>query len=360
MPPRKRTTKENKPLPQRWEWHGGKISYQIPPALAGHPAFGGRRRRITLGASLVEAHRRWAEIQAHFDTPVKSGRIPDIAVAYQQQELPTLAAKTQTDYRAALARLTGAFQEFTIHQIEPSHCYAYVDDKLDKVRQARYDIRVLSAVLSWCVMKGWMAANPLVGQLRFKHKRYNPPRRRHYIPDEDLIIFLSVLPRKWQLYVLLKLKTGQSQQTLLTTTPRHITAAGIDFERSKTGASIPMEWDDELHAIVTEIRRLPREVNSFYLFANRWGGCYYDMEKGTASGFQTMWKRWQDKAMAAGMSSRFTEHQLRHKAASDNPLAAASAALGHADEQITKAIYQVQQKRVKPLGISAGVKEKKQ
>lgn len=362
MPPKRRTKSENRALPQRWEWHNGKIHYQIPPALAGHPAFDGKKRRILLGATLTEAHRKWAEIQAHFDTPVASGRFPDVALAYQQAELPTLAPKTQRDYRAGIARLSGAFQEFTIHQIEPAHCYAYVDAKLDKVRQARYDIRILSAILSWAVSKGWMKANPLIDQLKFTHKRYNPPRRQHYVPDEDLAIFLSVLERKWQLYVLLKLKTGQSQQTLLTTQWRHVTDEGIDFTRAKTGASIPMAWDDDLRMIVDEIRRLPRKVGSVYLFSTRTGASYYDMEKGEACGFRAMWQRWQKKALAAGMSARFTEHQLRHRAASDNPLEAASAALGHSDQRITRDVYQVQKPRVQPLkswGIPTGRKTEK-
>lgn len=363
MPPKKRTKADNRALPQRWEWHNGKIRYQIPPSLAGHPAFDGRRRSLVLGATLTEAHRRWSEIQAHFDTPVLSGKIPDVAMAYQKHELPTLAPKTQRDYQAAIARISAAFQEFTIHQVEPSHCYAYVDDNMSRIRQARYDIRVLSAILSWSVAKGWIKANPLVGQLKFTHKRYNPPRRQHYIPDTDLQIFMAELDRKWQLYVLLKLKTGQSQQTLLTTQWRHVTADGIDFNRAKTGASIPMAWDPDLEAIIEEIRRLPRKVGSMYLFSSRDGAPYYDMETGEASGFRSMWQRWQMKAMKKGMSARFTEHQLRHKAASDNPLAAASAALGHADQRITRDIYQVQKERVQPLkswGISTGKKSEKQ
>lgn len=360
MPPRKRTKGENRGLPQRWEWHGGKIYYQIPPALAGHVAFDGRKRRILLGATLTEAHRRWASIQEHFDLPLTSGRLPDVALAYQQQDLPALAPKTQSDYRAAIARLSAAFQEFTIHQIEPHHCYAYVDANESRIRQARYDVRVLSSILTWCVSKGLMAANPLIGQLKFKNRRHNPPKRRHYVSDKDLAIFMTVLPRKWQLYVLLKLKTGQSQQTLLTTQWHHITEEGIDFQRTKTGKYIPMEWDDELRGIIAEIRRLPRSIGSMYLFSTRSGACYYNSEKGVASGFQSVWQRAQARAMEAGMTTRFSEHQLRHKAASDNPLAAASAALGHADERITRDVYQVRPSRVKPLGISAVRGTKKQ
>lgn len=346
-------------MPKRWEWHGGKIYYQIPPSLAGHAAFGGRKRRIPLGKTLTEAHRTWADLHAQFDTPLSSEKFPDVALSYTTQELPVLAQKTQSDYRSAIARLTGAFQEFTIHQIEPSHCYAYVDANLHRVRQARYDIRVLSAILSWCVMKGWMKANPLIRQVKFTKKRFNPKVRRHYIPDDDLKTFMGVIERKWQLYVLLKLKTGQTQQTLLTTTRHHLLDEGIDFNRSKTDVDILFDWDDELRAIVDEIRHLRRKVDSIYLFANRWGGCYYNPEKG-ASGFQSMWQRWQKKALAAGMKTKFCEHQLLHKTVSDNVLSHASAARGHADERITRDVYQVKKPRLKPLGISSTRKQEKQ
>ena len=348
MPPRKRTKRENRTLPPRWEWHGGKIYYQIPPSMAGHHAFDGRKRRLPLGATLTEAHRKWADIQRHFDSDTGSDRVPDVIQQYIKLELPYKAAKTRRDYAVCLARISGAFQEFTIHDIKVAHCIAYVDANMDSLWHARYDMRVLSSVLSWCVSRGKMDANPLLGQLKFKG-RHNPKRKRHYTPDEDIAVFLSVLPPMWQLYVRLKLKTGQSQQTLLTTTRKHLTSEGIDFERSKTGASIPMEWDDELRAIVDELLALPRRVGSVYLFSKRDGGCYYDAEKGTASGFQSMWQRWQKKAMERGMSSRFSEHQLRHKAASDNPLGDASKAMGHADERITRDVYQVKKQRIKPL-----------
>lgn len=349
MPPKRRTKAENRALPQRWEWHNGKIHYQIPPALAGHPAFEGRKRRIVLGATLTEAHRKWAEIQAHFDTPVASGRFPDVAQAYRKAVLPTLSGKTQADYEACLARLAGAFQEFRAEQILPHHCVDYVDANMHRVRQARYDVRVMSAVLTWCAKKGIITRNPLVGQLHFREKRYNPKRRIHYVTDEDLAIFLSVLPRVWQLYIELKMKTLQTQQTLLTTTRHHLTAEGIDFHRSKTGASIPMAWDDELRAIVDEILSQPRKVRSIYLFANRDGGCYYNTEKGAASGFQSMWQRWQKKALEAGMSRRFTEHELLHKGVSDNPLSDASKARGHKDERTTRDIYQIRKPQARPM-----------
>lgn len=346
-----RAKRGNSGLPTRWEWHGGKIHYQIPPNKAGHAAFGGRKRRILLGATLTEAYGTWAEIQKHFADRSSIERFKHAVLAYLGEEVPTLAPKTQRDYKFSCARLNVTFQDFSVHDIEPHHCYAYVDANMRRIRQARYDIRVLSSILSWCVSKGIMKANPLVGQLRFKHKRYNPPKRRHYVEDADLRVFLNVLEPKWRLYVLLKLKTGQSQQTLLTSKWEHVSDQGIFFMRAKTGARISMKWDSELRDILDQLRSLRQGTKSEYLFATRQGGCYYNMQRGSADGFRSMWRRWQDKAMAEGMKQRFTEHQLRHKAASDNPLSAASAALGHADERITRDVYQVQEKRVAPLGM---------
>ncbi|MHA7917243.1 site-specific integrase [Alloalcanivorax xenomutans] len=351
--PKPRSKRENRPLPERWEWHGNKISYQIPPKLAGHPAFEGRRRRITLGATLTEAHRRWIQIQEHFDNPVESGFMK-AAHEYQRVELPTLAGKTQRDYRQAIARLIGAFQEFDVSEILPHHCYAYVDDNLHRVRQARYDIRVLSSILSWCVVKGILPLNPLIKQVKFRKKKYNPKKKTHYVTNDDMIIFLKQLARKWQLYVLIKLKTGQSQQSLLTTKLEHIKPEGIDFNRKKTDVDIPIEWDDDLREYIDEMMAMPRK--SEYLWETRNGDCYYDMEVAEASGFRSMWRRAQLRAMKAGMSARFMEHELRHKATSDNDLEEASAALGHADIRITREIYQLVKKRSKPLGISDDLK----
>lgn len=343
MPPKRRTKRENKALPPRWEWHGGKIYYQIPPTLAGHPAFSGNRRRIVLGGSLHEAHQRWAEIQLQMDAPGAS-LLEELAKRFLADEVPRKKPKTQAGYIHSVGRILAAFQEFTDpRQIRPAHAYQYAD----KVKGGKHDVRALSAMLSYGVRIGIIDRNPLIGQLRLE----KAPRRQ-YVTDEELDRLWQVLPQKWRLYVELKLMTGLRKGDLLTLQWRNITDDGIEVDTSKTGKALLYEWTPELRAVVDEIRQIPQRVRSMYLFATRDGQPYY--VDGQSSGFNAMWQRYKKKA---GVT--FTEHDIRAKAASDNDERAAQKALGHTDPRMT-ARYRRRAERVTPLGISGGRKTRDQ
>ena len=344
MPPRRRTKPENRALPQRWEWRGNRIYYQIPPALAGHVAFGGRKRCIPLGSTVSEAHKTWSSILSAFDLPAPS----DMAALIQQfreSEIPKKRPTTQTGYMRSLAKIEGAFQEFHPSQIKASHAYKYSD----RVKGGKHDMRVLSALLSYAVRIGMIDTNPLIGQ----YKAAGAPQRA-YITDDALVAFYTVLPRKWQLYVQLKLETGLRQADMLQLKRSNITDDGLDVVTQKTGKRVIYEWDQELRRVIDEILALPRKVGSLYLFATNKGQSYYDAETGTASGFQSMWQRYKRKA---GVT--FSEHDIRGKAASDVEREAARAALAHSDARMTDR-YRRAPDRVKPLGISSKVNTEKQ
>lgn len=343
MPPKRRTKRENKSLPPRWEWHHGKICYQIPPHMAGHDAFDGKRRRIVLGGSLHEAYQRWAEIQLKLEAPSQS-LLEELARRFLAEEVPKKAPKTQTGYVHSVGRILAAFQEFKDPRlIKPSHAYQYAD----KVKGGKHDVRALSAMLSYGVRIGFIDRNPLIGQLRLEKAA-----RRSYVTDEELDQLWQVLPDKWRLYVELKLMTGLRKGDLLTLQWGNITDDGILIRTSKTGKELLYEWTPELKEVIEEIRQLPQKVRSMYLFASRDGQPYY--KDGTSNGFNAMWQRYKKKA---GVT--FTEHDIRAKAASDNDERAAQKALGHTDPRMT-ARYRRRAERVTPLGISGGRKTKKQ
>lgn len=343
MPPKRRTKPENKALPPRWEWHRGKIYYQIPAHMAGHPAFNGNKRRIVLGASLHEAHQRWAEILLQTDAPGAS-LLEELARRFLADEVPKKAPKTQTGYIHSVGRILAAFQEFRDpRQIKPSHAYQYAD----KVKGGKHDIRALSAMLSYGVRIGMLERNPLIGQVRLEKA---PPR--DYVTDQELDQLWQVLPTKWRLYVELKLMTGLRKGDLLTLQWGNITDDGILIRTKKTGKELLYEWTPPLREVVDEIRQLPSKVRSVYLFSTRDGQPYY--KDGESHGFNAMWQRYKKKA---GVS--FTEHDIRGKAASDNDERAAQKALGHTDPRMT-ARYRRRAERVTPLGISGGRKTKDQ
>lgn len=77
-----------------------------------------------------------------------------------------------------------------------------------------------------------------------------------------------------------------------------------------------------------------------------------DEETGEAHGWDSMWQRFMDRVLTeTKVTTRFTEHDLRAKCASDAPsLERARALLAHADPRTTDRHYRRKPERVDPLG----------
>jgi integrase len=111
-----------------------------------------------------------------------------------------------------------------------------------------------------------------------------------------------------------------------------------------------IEWSTELRkAIATAKAARPVDITP-WLFCTRKGECYIDEEKGTASGWDSMWQRFMERVLKeTKVTERFTEHDLRAKCASDaETLEHARALLLHADSQLTQRVYRRRPERVKP------------
>ncbi len=159
-----------------------------------------------------------------------------------------------------------------------------------------------------------------------------------------------------QAYIRIKILTGMARGDLLRLEPaRHFKEDGIHIQRHKTanstGKRTIYEWSDELRKAV-ELAKLSRPVDlAPFLFCNRWGEGYIDEETGLANGWDSMWQGFMERVLAeTKVESRFTEHDLRAKCASDaGTLEHARALLSHADSRTTDKIYRRKAERVKPL-----------
>ena len=96
-------------------------------------------------------------------------------------------------------------------------------------------------------------------------------------------------------------------------------------------------------SVLNQIRAVP--PRSIYLFTTRRGNPQLKEDK-SASGFQSMWKRWQDKL---SKELRFAERSLRNLVGSVDDLQTASDRLGHASTDTTKKFYRPNTTRVTPL-----------
>jgi len=95
-------------------------------------------------------------------------------------------------------------------------------------------------------------------------------------------------------------------------------------------------------------RRVP--VMSPWLFFNRKGEGYYNLETRKASGFQSVWQRSMKKALEmTSLERSFTEHDLRAKVGSDQAdLASAQRLLNHTNAAMTKKTYRRKGAKVTP------------
>lgn len=134
-----------------------------------------------------------------------------------------------------------------------------------------------------------------------------------------------------------------------------MTDEGIAVTQGKTGARLIYLWDAELRTVVARIKamRRPRGPHrtktlrrpiGLHLFCTRAGQPY------TASGFDSIWQRAMKKALGAGViKERFTEHDIRAKTATDDPLSAQQR-LGHKNRSMTDRYIKVRKvEKVKPL-----------
>src|SRR5690606_25928711 len=109
-------------------------------------------------------------------------------------------------------------------------------------------------------------------------------------------------------------------------------------------------WTPALRDAVTAVLNA-RPAQSEYLICSRRGESYYDIEKSSASGWQSIWQRFIKRCLKeTELKERFAEHDLRAKTASDMELVDdARKLLAHADAKITEKTYRRKATKVNPL-----------
>lgn len=334
--PQKRN-KDNRRLPTGWRFRKGFFWYRVPDRE--RELFDGKAE-FKLGRTEAEAYEEWARrkrIQERAYT-LRQG-----FTRYRAEVMPKKAASTQKQRSYSLPRLMTAFGDLAPHELTPSMIYRYRDhvSKVKSQKWANVDMETLSHALSCMIEWGDLDRHPMRG-LRFK---FSAGTRKHRVTDQDLIAFAETLPRKWQLYISLKLLTrGRRKGEILRLTVNHLTKDGIQFRNNKPPYDeYLVEWTPELRTVVEEILAIPpRRIGSAHLFLTRNGRPYIDFE-GDTSSFNTMWTRYMAKAVKMGhVSERFTENDLRKKAVDGESLQRAQELLRHTTAQTTKKHYTIQ------------------
>lgn len=329
-----RKRKSNKDLPERWTRKHGAIYYIVPDGLE---ARWDNKKWFRLGGNEAEAYREWAK---RVEASESITTMAQLFHRYLLEHTPTVRPKTQRHHRDAIANLMPVFGEFRVVDFESSWAFKYYDKRSQySISVANSEIKVLShaftKAIEWGVMKN--SEHPIRG---LKIKKSDPVRDR-YVEDWELIEFLSVCPQWLRLYVQLKLMTGMDKSTLLSIRLTDLNSEGIVAARVKTkGKARVYAWSEELQSCIDAIKRLHRRVGSMWLFCSKQGQPLRK-DNGSTSAFDSAWKRAMAKALdETKLAERFTEHDLRAKAASDaESLEFAQKLLDHSDSKITKKVY---------------------
>jgi integrase len=334
--PRKRLAK-NKSHPTGWRWKCGAWRYRVPPGQEQH--WDGKRE-FTLGRTLREAYKLWAE---RVQTQHQANTVADLLDQYVQEIVPTKATLTQRHNRKAIGRLREVFGHMVIAELRTMHAQQYLRELRAKPFSANRDIELLSHVYAEAIRWGLAETNPIKGRVQYHPER---PRRR-YITDAELAAILAAANKVQRAYIGLKILTALRRNDILTLRMVDLKEDGIHVEPRKTasttGERLVIEWTDELRDAVEQAKRArPRDIHSL-LFCTRAGKCY--VKDGEASGWESSWQR----LIARSGVERFKDSDLRAKSASELPTDLAATLLGHADPKITRRVYQRAPRKVKPL-----------
>lgn len=153
----------------------------------------------------------------------------------------------------------------------------------------------------------------------------------------------------------IKLLTGMRRGDLLRITMSDLKTDGIHVTPHKTqnstGKRLIIEWSDALREAIALAKEVRPTRFAPFLFCNRLGECYINEDSGRAGGWDSMWRGFMERVLKeTKVATKFTEHDLRAKCASDaETLEHARSLLSHADSRLTERVYRRKPELVKPL-----------
>jgi integrase len=279
----------------------------------------------------------------------------DLFDRYEREVLPTLAVRTQKDYRKHLKRLRAVFGPMRPADIKPKDVGALLILGRGQAQSVKL-IAVLSAVFGKAVGRWYIVdRNPCQDVERPK-----AGKRDRYVTDAEYKALYDIMPPRMQVAMDLALLTGQRQGDLLSLTWKQVDTIGkprdewaIRFRQGKTGKRIRIYVDEALEEVLVRARKmLPQFPRSHVL---RTGPRAWVKDPGgkpyTSDGFRAVWQRHMRKAIRRGiLKERFTFHDLRAKNISDTEnLEDAMKRAGHMSMSMTRGVYDRGERLVQPL-----------
>jgi len=309
--------------PPRWTQKGQSIYYVTRPDERAR--YGGKTW-YRLGATEAEAFAEWYSVSDQSHTvPRTIGAAMDLYAA--SDRFDRLADRTKADYLKILGgKLREVFGNVAPTALYPTDVYRYLSRRPPVA--GNRELAVLSNVMHVCVKAGACTHNPIIKQVQ---KNQEKPRER-YVSDAELESFLSHCSPFLKAWVGLKRITGARQGQIRAIRLRDWDGENLTIPGAKKGRTIIYSGDGLADSIDTVLALRPAFATP-WLFVTRQGKQY------SADGFRSIWQRAMKKFVDAG-GERFTEHDLRAKAASDaENLDVAQDLMGHQSAAMTRKVY---------------------
>ncbi len=315
----------------------------------------GRRVEIPLGSDLIEAKRRWAQLEAK-EAPTDTGLMRFIFDRYEREIIPAKAPATQRDNLLCFKSLRAVFDSAPIDAITPQIIAQYRDKRGEAAPvRANRDITLLSHVFNLAREWGYTAKeNPARGVRKNKEKP-----RDFYADDQVWAAVYGKAGAELQDAMDLAYITGQRPADVLKMRLADISDGALEVRQNKTLKKLRILLDDheggrtDLGQLVDRIKGRSRKVSSLFLVATAGGA---PLNKWTLrTRFDDARDEAAKEAAAAGndgLAARIRSFQfrdIRPKAASETDLIHASKLLGHTDKQITRTVYQRVGEEVLPI-----------
>lgn len=316
-----------------------------------YDAGGKPRREIPLGADMVEAVRKWAELER--EQMPQSSEVPTFRYAaerYVRDVLPTKAPRTQSDNLKELAVLYEYFDSppAPLDQIRPQHIKLYLTWRADKAKawyaaagravpadaghvRANREIALFSHIFNYAREIGLTdAPNPCAGV-----KKNRESGRDVYVEDDPYRAVWNAADQPTRDAMDLAYLAGQRPADTLRFDERDIKDGELHVGQGKTGKKLRIQVVGELAAVIERIRarKAGYRVSSTALVVN---------EDGQRLTYDALRQRFAKAREAAGLThEQFQMRDLRAKAGTDKTEAAgdirqAQRQLGHASIQMTE------------------------
>lgn len=271
---------------------------------------------------------------------------------YEAECIPELEPVTQKDYRGILVKLRETFGHMDVTEVKPCHVADFINVKKGRIHRNRM-VTILSTIFkiamgSWCIEMDLVNPCTVV-------KRWPTKPRDRYVTDEEFAAVRALASPQLQIAMDLALLTGQRQGDIVGLTWKQVHTIGvprdkwyIEIRQGKTGKYLGIKITPAVEAVLKRARMAPPEWPRKYVIraTPRYGK---QGEKYSPNGFRAMWQRVMNRHVKRGFS-RWTFHDIRAKAISDNPsLDAAYLLAGHIDIKLTRKTYDRNIRMVEPL-----------